>query len=159
MASVPYLAGRSAAFGKEMAKGADAALDRALKELVAMEGGPPGVIAVIQRGKHREVHTFGVRNIKSGLPIRVDDHMRIANTSKAFSGVVALSLVSEGRLSLNGTIGKRLRELPKAWWEVTLRQLLNHTSGIPDYFGDPDFQEAFLASLTKAPRLRSCSLS
>src|SRR5829696_7885848 len=41
--SVPYLAGRSAAFGKEQAKGADAALDRALKELVAMEGGPPGV--------------------------------------------------------------------------------------------------------------------
>jgi hypothetical protein len=78
VASVPYLAGRSAALGKEQAKSADAALDRALKELVAMEGGPPGVIAVVQRGKHREVHTFGVRNIKSGLPIRVDDRMRIA---------------------------------------------------------------------------------
>ena len=39
VASVPYLAGRSAAFGKEQAKGADAALDRALEDLVAMEGG------------------------------------------------------------------------------------------------------------------------
>ena len=48
--SVPYLAGRSAAFGKEKAKSADAALDRALEDLVAMEGGPPGVIAVVQRG-------------------------------------------------------------------------------------------------------------
>jgi len=46
--SVPYLAGKTAAFGKENAKGADAALDRALEELVAMDGGPPGVIAIVQ---------------------------------------------------------------------------------------------------------------
>jgi D-alanyl-D-alanine carboxypeptidase len=63
--SVPYLGG-SVAFGKEKAKSADAALDRALEELVAMEGGPPGVIAVIQRGKHREIHTFGVANVRTG---------------------------------------------------------------------------------------------
>jgi D-alanyl-D-alanine carboxypeptidase len=152
VASVPYLAGRSAAFGKEQAKSADAALDRALKDLVAMEGGPPGVIAVVQRGQHRKVHTFGVRNIKSGLPIRVDDRMRIASVAKAFSGGVALSLVSEGKLSLHDTIGKWLRELlPEAWWEVTLRQLLNHTSGIPDLLSDPGVQKAFEASPKKAP--------
>ena len=153
--SVPYLAGRSAAFGKEKAKGADAALDRALKDLVAMEGGPPGVIAVVQRGQHRKVHTFGVRNIKSGLPIRVDDRMRIASVAKAFSGAVALSLVSKGVLSLNDTIGKLLSKLPKpppeAWAEVTLRQLLNHTSGLPELLEDEAFIEALVASPTKAP--------
>jgi D-alanyl-D-alanine carboxypeptidase len=154
VASVPYLAGRSAAFGKEQAKGADAALDRALKDLVAMEGGPPGVIAVVQRGKHRKVHTFGVRNIKSGLPMRIHDRMRIASAAKAFSGAVALSLVSKGKLSLQDTIGERerLRELlPEAWWEVTLRQLLNHTSGIPDFPSDPGVADAFVASPKKAP--------
>jgi D-alanyl-D-alanine carboxypeptidase len=153
--SVPYLAGGSAALGKEKAKVADAALDLALKRLVAMEGGPPGVIAVIQRGQHRKVHTFGVANVRTGRPMRIHDRMRIASTSKAFSGAVALSLVSKGALSLNDTIGERLSGLPKpppdAWAEVTLRQLLNHTSGLPDYTGDPDYQEAFLASLTKAP--------
>jgi D-alanyl-D-alanine carboxypeptidase len=149
--SVPYLAGRSVALGKEKAKVADAALDLALKELVAMEGGPPGVIAVIQRGQHREVHTFGVANVRTGRPMRIHDRMRIASAAKAFSGAVALSLVSEGKLSLQDTIGERLPELPEAWWEVTLRQLLNHTSGIPDFSLDPEFQEALLASLTKAP--------
>jgi D-alanyl-D-alanine carboxypeptidase len=159
--SVPYLAGKTVAFGKEGtssgqgSKGADAALDRALKELVAMEGGPPGVIAVVQRGQHRKVHTFGVRNIKSGLPIRVDDRMRIASVAKAFSGAVALSLVSKGALSLNDTIGERLKKLPEpppaAWAEITLRQLLNHTSGLPDLLEDPDLQEALQASPTKAP--------
>jgi D-alanyl-D-alanine carboxypeptidase len=149
--SVPYLADGSAAFGKEKAKGADAALDRALKELVAMEGGPPGVIAVVQRGQHREVHTFGVANVRTGRPTRIHDRMRVASAAKAFSGAVALSLVSEGKLSLHDTIGERLPELPKDWSKVTLRQLLNHTSGIPDFSLDPDFQEALLASLTKAP--------
>jgi D-alanyl-D-alanine carboxypeptidase len=154
--SVPYLAGRSAAFGKEKAENADAALDRALQKLVTIKGGPPGVIAVIQRGQHREVHAFGVRNIERGLPMRVDNHMRIASASKAFSGAVALSLVSKGKLSLKDTIGELLSDLPKppprAWAEVTLRQLLNHTSGLPDYFEDPDLQKALQASPTKAPR-------
>jgi D-alanyl-D-alanine carboxypeptidase len=149
--SVPYLAGKTVAFGKEGAKGADAALDRALEELVAMRGGPPGVIAIVQRGPHREVHSFGVRNLNGDLPLRAKDNMRIASAAKAFSGAVALSLVSKGKLSLHDTIGDRLPELPKAWWEVTLRQLLNHTSGIPDFSLDRGFQEAFVASLTKAP--------
>jgi CubicO group peptidase (beta-lactamase class C family) len=151
MVSVPYLADKSAAFAKEDVKGADAALDRALEELVAMEGGPPGVIAVIQRGQHREVHTCGVANVRTGRPMRIHDRMRIASAAKAFSGAVALSLVSEGKLSLQDTIGERLPELPEAWSEVTLRQLLNHTSGIPDFSLDPAFQETVLASPTKAP--------
>jgi D-alanyl-D-alanine carboxypeptidase len=116
-----------------------------------MEGGPPGVIAVIQRGKHREIHTFGVANVRTGRPMRIDDRMRIASAAKAFSGAVALSLVSEDKLSLQDTIGERLPELPKAWREITLRQLLNHTSGIPDFSLEPDFQKALLASLKKAP--------
>jgi D-alanyl-D-alanine carboxypeptidase len=130
---------------------ADAALDGALKSLVARHGGPPGAIAVVQRGKHREVHTYGVGNIETGRPMRADDHMRIASAAKAFSGGVALSLVGKGELSLNDTIGERLPELPDAWSEVTLRQLLNHTSGIPDFSLNPDFREAVFASLKKAP--------
>jgi D-alanyl-D-alanine carboxypeptidase len=84
------LAGKTVAFGKENTKRADAALDRALKELVAMDGGPPGVIAIVQRGQHREVHSFGVRNLKGNLPLRAKDRMRIASAAKAFSGAVAL---------------------------------------------------------------------
>jgi D-alanyl-D-alanine carboxypeptidase len=132
-------------------KGPGAALDGALRSLVARHGGPPGAIAIVQRGRHREVHTFGVGNIETGRPMRPDDHMRIASAAKAFSGGVALSLVSKGELSLEDTIGERLPELPDAWSEVTLRQLLNHTSGIPDFSQNPDFKEAALASLKKAP--------
>ena len=111
----------------------DAALDRALKKLVAMPGGPPGVIAVVQRGNQFKMHSFGVADLSNGRPMRIDDHMRIASVAKAFSGAAALSLVSKGDLSLDDTIGKRLPDLPHAWSKVTLRQLLGRTSGLPDF--------------------------
>ena len=136
------------------ARGRDAALDRALKDLVAMEGGPPGVIAVVQRGERRQVHTFGVANLKSERPMRADDRMRIASAAKAFSGATALSLVSKGKLSLDDTIGERLSDLPYfpedfpgGWSDVTLRQLLNHTSGLPDLLESEAFRDALLRRL------------
>src|ERR671920_1004088 len=78
------------------AQGRGAALDGALKALVARHGGPSGAIAIVQRGNHREVHAFGVRNIETGQPMRPGDRPRIASTAKAFSRAVALSLVSKG---------------------------------------------------------------
>jgi D-alanyl-D-alanine carboxypeptidase len=132
-------------------QGRGAALDGALRSLVARHGGPPGVIAIVQRGSHREVHSFGVRNIETGQPMRPGDRMRVASAAKAFSGAVALSLVSKGELSLDDTIGERLPDLPEAWSEVTLRQLLNHTSGIPDFSLEEGYREAVFASLKKAP--------
>jgi D-alanyl-D-alanine carboxypeptidase len=81
--------------------------------------------------------------------------MRIASVAKAFSGAVALSLVSKGALSLNDTIGELLSGLPEpppeAWAEITLRQLLNHTSGLPEILEDQEFLVAFGASPFKAP--------
>jgi D-alanyl-D-alanine carboxypeptidase len=72
--------------------------------------------------------------------------MRIASISKAFSGAVALSLVSQKKLSLSDTIAMRLPTLPEAWHSVTLAELLNHTSGLPDYIKNPNFLEAFKAN-------------
>ena len=132
--------------GNAKAGAPDAALDRALKKLVAMDGGPPGVIAVVQRGERREVHTFGVASLRSERPMRVDDRMRIASAAKAFSGAAALSLVSKGKLSLDDTIGERLSGLPEPppdpWSEVTLGQLLKHTSGLPDFSDSGAFRDA-----------------
>jgi D-alanyl-D-alanine carboxypeptidase len=67
--------------------------------------------------------------------------MRIASVAKAFSGAVALNLVRKGRLRLNETIVRRLPNLPPAWHPVTIRQMLNHTSGLPDYTGSAGFAE------------------
>jgi D-alanyl-D-alanine carboxypeptidase len=130
---------------------ADRALDRALQRLVKIPGGPPGVIAVVQRGNRREVHTAGVADVMTGAPLRARQYARIGSTAKAFSGAVALSLVDQGVLSLNDTIGERLPDLPEAWHRVTLRELLAHTSGLPDYTASAAFSLAVNASPTFAP--------
>ncbi|MEO8968911.1 MAG: serine hydrolase domain-containing protein, partial [Solirubrobacteraceae bacterium] len=75
--------------------------------------------------------------------------MRIASIAKAFSGAVALHLVAQGRLSLEDTIGQQLPGMmPPAWSTVTVRQMLNHTSGLPDYTKSDGFRE----QATKDPK-------
>jgi D-alanyl-D-alanine carboxypeptidase len=142
------LAASAGARNLSNAEARDAMLDASLKALVARRGGPPGAIAVVQRGKDREVHAFGVRNLKGDLPMRADLRMRQASTSKAFSGAVALSLVDDGELSLKDKVGEYLPGLPKAWHEITLRQLLRHTSGLPNFTADP----GYLAALSANPK-------
>ena len=112
-----------------------------------MDGGPPGVAAVIDRGGGARLHRAGVGSVPTDRPFRKRDHMRIASVAKAFNGAVALALVDRGMLSLDDTIGEVLPRLPAAWSEVTLRQALNHTAGLPDYIKDPAFVETFTQDL------------
>ncbi len=119
---------------------ADRALDRALERLVETPGGPPGVISLVRRGGRTVVHRAGVADLQTGRRWRTFDHMRLASTSKAFSGAVALSLVRRGRLDLDDTIGELLPALPRAWRAVTLGQALHHTSGLPDYTESQGYQ-------------------
>lgn len=113
-----------------------------------MPGGPPGAAAIVQRGERRRFHTAGVARLAGGR-WHPDDHIRLASTSKAFSGAAALSLVARGRLALGESIRTRLPWLPAAWGKVTLAQLLQHTSGLPDYSQAPAFQRL----LGKHPRV------
>lgn len=122
-------------------------LQNRLERLVAIDGGPPGASVLLSRGRHEKLLRAGVADLDTGAPFGRRKRMRIASVSKAFSGAVALSLVDEGRLTLDDTIGERLEGLPAAWSEVTLRQALSHTGGLPSYTKDPAFLAYFGANL------------
>jgi D-alanyl-D-alanine carboxypeptidase len=125
----------------------DAAVQRGLAGLVAARGGPPGAIATLHRRGRTTVLSAGRSDVKRRGRPRASQHMRIASIAKAFSGAVALHLVEEGKLGLDDTIGQRLPSLPAAWASVTVRQLLNHTSGVPDY----TTSKGFARQATKNP--------
>lgn len=108
-------------------------VQRGLEGLVDASEGPPGAIATLYRDGKLTVLRAGRADVKRRGAPRATDHMRIASVAKAFSGAVALRLVQEGKLGLDDTIGQRLPTMPKAWAAVTVRQMLNHTSGLPDY--------------------------
>ena len=111
----------------------DSQLQGQLQEFVEIAGGPPGAIITLYRDGQMTVFSAGRADVaREGAP-QANQHMRIASVAKAFNGAVALHLVQKGKLGLDDTIGKRLPGLPAAWSAVTIRQMLNHTGGLPDY--------------------------
>jgi D-alanyl-D-alanine carboxypeptidase len=126
-------------------------LDRlhgALKDLTELSEGPPGASALVKRGGKTHFVRAGVGNVDTGEPFHRNDRMRIASTSKAFSGAVALAFpLYYGGLSLDTTIGEVLPQLPDEWSAVTARQLLQHTSGVPSFTKS----SAYLAALSADP--------
>jgi D-alanyl-D-alanine carboxypeptidase len=106
---------------------------RGLDGLVSARGGPPGAIATLYRNGRLTVVRSGRANVARPGPPRASHHMRIASVAKAFSGAVALQLVRDGRLGLDDPISRWRSDLPAAWAAVTVRQMLGHTSGLPDY--------------------------
>ena len=119
----------------------NAAVQRLLDRLAGTPGGPVGAIVTLYRHGRTTVLRAGRADAaRPGAP-RLGDHMRIASISKAFTGAVALHLVDEGRLRLDDTIGRRLPGvMPRSWSMVTVREMLNHTSGLPDYTQSDGFR-------------------
>ena len=116
-------------------------LDRQLHKLVKLGDGPPGASALVQRKGKVYFLRAGVANVETGRPIHRNDYLRTASNGKAFSGAVALQLVDDGSLSLDSTIAEVLPDQPAAWGAVTLRELLQHTSGVPSFPSSEAWQE------------------
>lgn len=78
---------------------------------------------------------YGKSDFESGIQNSPETKYRVASLSKAFTAMAILILVDRGQLRLDDTIGSYLKEVPAAWNRATVRQLLSHTAGIPDYEG------------------------
>lgn len=118
-------------------------VQRAMNHLIDVRGGPPGAGVVLYRHGQERFLRAGVADVKTGKPFRRQKYMRIASVAKAFSGAVMLSLVHRGRVGLDDNITSWVPSLPAAWSGVTVRQLMNHTSGVPDFTGSRAFGEYF----------------
>ena len=93
----------------------------------------PGLqLVVVRKGKVVKSAQYGLANLQDSIP--VDRHTRfpINSITKAFVGVAAMQLVEAGKLDLAAPAARYLPGLPAAWQPVTVRQLLTHTSGLPD---------------------------
>ncbi|MEU9800205.1 serine hydrolase domain-containing protein [Streptomyces sp. NPDC051000] len=118
-----------------------AATQRAMDAMVA--DGSPGVTAmvvdkgVVWRG------TSGVGDLRSGAPRGADDRFRIGSVTKTFVATVLLQMEAEGKLDLDDTVEDWLPGLVRGngndGHAITVRQLLNHTSGLYNYTSDPTF--------------------
>lgn len=108
-----------------------------LDQIVA--AGVPGVIALEQRGPDADFTTAGVFDRATRARLRPGARFRVGSITKSFVAAVVLQLVREGRLALGQPVGRWLPGLLADGGRITVRELLNHTSGLYDYTRDPGF--------------------
>lgn len=98
---------------------------------------------------------YGYANRNRMIPITTHTKFRIGSNTKQFTAMAILMLQERGRLNVQDKICRYIRDCPDAWKEITIHQLLTHTSGIPDYqsffrWADPT-QEEIIARLKNEP--------
>jgi D-alanyl-D-alanine carboxypeptidase len=114
----------------------DTALQRSLNDLVR-DGAVPGALASVRDRHGRVTHyTAGVGDLRTGAKVPVDGYVRIASNTKMFTAVVVLQLVGEGKLKLTDPVEKILPGVVRGdgidAQQITIRHLLQHTSGLQD---------------------------
>jgi CubicO group peptidase (beta-lactamase class C family) len=114
-----------------------AALQRTVDSLAAnalSEGPVAGMSIAVVRGKDTVVMKgYGFADVENDVPATAQTVYRIGSITKQFTAAAVLKLAEQGKLSVDDTVGGRVPSLPAAWRKATIRQLLNHTSGIPSY--------------------------
>jgi len=98
---------------------------------------PGASIAIAKDGHIVYSHAYGLRNREQRLPATVDTHYEIGSITKQFTAAAILQLQEEGKLRIDDKVATYLPDAPHAA-EVTLRQLLSHTSGLPEYLDAMD---------------------
>jgi N-acyl-D-aspartate/D-glutamate deacylase len=109
------------------------AVDELLSEYST--GRSPGVAAmVIRDGEVLLARGYGLANLAEGTAIRPDTAFRLASVSKQFTATAIMVLADRGQLSLDDKVVDHLPELERYGDRMTIRHLLTHTSGLPDYY-------------------------
>jgi CubicO group peptidase (beta-lactamase class C family) len=96
-------------------------------------GSPGCAVGVTRRGELVLEKGFGLANLADRTPITPATRFYLASLSKQFTAMSVLLLAQDGKLSLDDDIRKWVHEVPALGGPITLRQLLNHTSGLRDY--------------------------
>ncbi|MDP9478317.1 MAG: beta-lactamase family protein [Actinomycetota bacterium] len=135
-----------------------------LAEEVGRQRVPGLSAAVLLRGQPLLIGGYGMADIELSVPATPDTVYELASVTKPFTATAVALLSEDGELGLDDPVRTYFPESPPAWSEVTVRHLLAHTSGIPNYFeldtfrprGEFDWrldydQGEFLAAVAAAP--------
>ena len=94
----------------------------------------PGLsVAVVRDGKVVKVQGYGLADVKAKTPASPETVYEIASLTKQFTAAAILTLAQQGKLGTEDPVSKYIPDTPEAWRGLTLRMLLNQTSGLPNY--------------------------
>ena len=117
----------------------------------------PGVsLAVLRKGQPPILKSYGFSNVELTVPVKPETIFQSGSIGKQFTAAAVMLLVQDGKLSLDDKISKHLPDTPDSWKEITIRDLLTHTSGMGDYPDEISLrgtytEEQYLDIFRKAP--------
>ena len=104
----------------------------------------PGVaVAVVKGGKVLVSRGFGLANVEHQVPVTDETIFQSGSLGKMFTSAAVMLQVEDGKIALSDPIAKFLPGAPAAWQGITVRHLLTHTSGIPDYANGIDLRKDY----------------
>ncbi|HBY62566.1 MAG TPA: penicillin-binding protein [Solibacterales bacterium] len=111
-----------------------------LDSLAANRPGFMGAVLVARDGKPILMRGYGKANLEWDIPNTPKTKFRLGSVSKQFTAAAILVLEQQGKLRVEDPISKHLADTPPAWQNITIHQLLTHTSGIPNFTAQPFYQ-------------------
>ena len=126
-------------------------IDSIATGVLAKSGLPSASIAVVQNGRIAYAKAYGFARLEPQLPANTDMRYCIGSISKQFTATAILILQQEGKLSLDDKVSRFLPDLTRAN-EVTIRELLSHTSGYQDFWPQ-DYLMPFILKPTTAEQI------
>ena len=115
-------------------------IDQRVKTEMQREKIPGVALAVVKDGKTIKAQAYGLANVELNVPATRDTVFEIGSITKQFTATLILQLAEDNKLKLDDKVRRHLPGAPVAWNGVTLRHLLNHTSGITNYNSLPGFE-------------------
>jgi CubicO group peptidase (beta-lactamase class C family) len=109
------------------------AIDRYLESEMRRQNIPGISLAVAKNGKPLYVKSYGVATLEHDVRTKPQTVFQIGSVGKQFTAVAVMILAEEHKLDLDDPLSKYLPEVPPSWGKVTLRLMLNHQSGIPQF--------------------------
>ena len=117
-----------------------------LFQAYSAEGMPGASVMVIRDGQPILTKSYGLANVETGVAVEPSTNFRLASITKQFTATSILMLVDDGKLSLDDSIRQHFPEFPEFADGITVRHILQHTSGIEDY--EPIYGDRFPAQVT-----------
>ena len=106
-------------------------VDEIIKKMMAANDVPGVAVGVVRNGEVVHVKGYGVRKRPNGEPPDAKTVFYIGSLSKAVTACGAMLLVEEGKLDLEKPASEYIKSFPSRWREITVKQLMTHTSGLP----------------------------
>lgn len=107
-------------------------VDDYLRAQMALNHVPGAAVAIVRDGKVVKLQTYGLANLEWQQKVTPDTRFQLASSTKPFTGMLLARLAEAGKLKLDDSIALYIKDAPEAWKAVTVRELANHSSGIPD---------------------------